>query len=244
MAYPTIVSPTVPFPLNDAPQLTSPIPSSYASGQTFTVSSVTGWFEVNAAGSFTNNPIGQSGPFAVIIDAEEILCSEVTPEGVVTVWTAGASNGRAYNSTSAVAHGDTNTQVYLIGTSAQDAPAPLASPTFTGIVTAPAIHESVSAITAVANAATVPVTASNVKVTNNSAATLTITMAVTSAVDGAVTTVRVYDFSAVAQTVAWTNTENSTVSAPTTSNGSTTLPLTAQFQFNGATSKWRTILSA
>jgi hypothetical protein len=40
------------------------------------------------------------------------------------------------------------------------------------------------------------------------------------------------------------NTENSTVTAPTTSNGSTTLPLTVGFMFNGSTSKWRAVASA
>jgi hypothetical protein len=56
--------------------------------------------------------------------------------------------------------------------------------------------------------------------------------------------VRVLDFSAVAQTVAWTNTENSTATAPVTTNGSTTLPVTVWFQYNNATSKWRCIASA
>ena len=41
--------------------------------------------------------------------------------------------------------------------------------------------------------------------------------------------------------LAWVNTENSTVSAPTTSNGSTTLPLTVGFMYNSGTSKWRTV---
>lgn len=56
--------------------------------------------------------------------------------------------------------------------------------------------------------------------------------------------VRVLDFSAAAQTITWVNTENSTVTAPILSNGSTTLPLTVGFQYNAATSKWRCIASA
>lgn len=98
-----------------------------------------------------------------------------------------------------------------------------------------------NAITASSNAATVPVTYRLNTVTNNSAATLTITMTTTSAVDGQMTVVRILDASAVAQTITWVNTENSTVTAPTTSNGSTTLPLTVGFQYNSATSKWRCI---
>jgi len=101
-----------------------------------------------------------------------------------------------------------------------------------------------NAITASGNAATVPVTYRLSTVTNNSAATLTITMTTTSAVDGQMTVVRILDASAVAQTITWVNTENSTVTAPTTSNGSTTLPLTVGFQYNGATSKWRCIAKA
>lgn len=101
-----------------------------------------------------------------------------------------------------------------------------------------------NAIAASGNAATVPVTYRLNTVTNNSAATLTITMTTTSAVDGQMTVVRILDASAAAQTITWVNTENSTVSAPTTSNGSTTLPLTVGFMYNGATSKWRCIASA
>jgi hypothetical protein len=101
-----------------------------------------------------------------------------------------------------------------------------------------------NAITASGNAATVPVTYRLNTVTNNSAATLTITMTTASAVDGQMTVVRILDFSAVAQTITWVNTENSTVTAPTTSNGSTTLFLTVGFIYNAGTSKWRCIASA
>jgi collagen type VII alpha len=101
-----------------------------------------------------------------------------------------------------------------------------------------------NAITASGNAATVPVTYSLSTVTNNSAATLTITMTTTSAASGQLTIVRVLDATGVAQTISWVNTENSTVTAPTTSNGSTTLPLTVGFQFNNLTTKWRCIAVA
>jgi hypothetical protein len=122
--------------------------------------------------------------------------------------------------------------------------APIASPTFTGIVTAPLVNESADQITAVANAATVPVTNGNVEVTNNSAATLTITLATASAIRGQRLLLTIYDFSAVAQTLTFVNTENSQISVPTTSNGSTTLPLTVGFRYNAATSKWRCLAVA
>lgn len=80
--------------------------------------------------------------------------------------------------------------------------------------------------------------------TNSSAANMTITLSTSSPVDGQMMLVRVYDFSAVAKTITWVNTENSLVTAPTTSGGSTTLPSTVGFQWNAATSKWRCIASA
>jgi hypothetical protein len=113
-----------------------------------------------------------------------------------------------------------------------------------GIVTAPGtINYTNSAVTVTANAGTVPITTRTNTFTNSSAATMTITMATASAVDGQLTLLRIYDFSAVAQTIAFVNTENSQVSVPTTSNGSTTLPRTVGFMYNGATSKWRCIAS-
>lgn len=116
--------------------------------------------------------------------------------------------------------------------------------TYTATMTEKQVVWSNNAITASANAATVPITSRLNTVTNNSAATLTITMTTTSAVDGQLSMVRILDFSAVAQTITWVNTENSTVSAPTTSNGSTTLFLTVGYIYNGSTSKWRCIATA
>jgi len=101
-----------------------------------------------------------------------------------------------------------------------------------------------NAVTVTSNAGTVPVTYRLNTFTNSSAATMTITMATASAVDGQMTIVRIYDFSAATQTISWVNTENSTVSVPTTSNGSTTLPKTVGFMYNGQTSLWRCIASA
>jgi hypothetical protein len=99
-------------------------------------------------------------------------------------------------------------------------------------------------VTVTSNAGTVPVTYKTNTFTNSSAATMTITMATSGAVSGQTSIVRIYDFSAVAQTITWVNTENSSVSAPTTSNGSTTLPLTVGFMYNSSTSKWRCIALA
>lgn len=116
--------------------------------------------------------------------------------------------------------------------------------TFTALNSFSAIGLTQNSITATGNAATVPITSRLSKVTNNSAATLTITIATASAVDGQLLMVRVLDFSAAAQTITWVNTENSTTTVPTTTNGSTTLPVTVGFQFNSATTKWRCIASS
>lgn len=123
----------------------------------------------------------------------------------------------------------------------------------TGSSAAPAYQQSVvvqsvntvnHAITVSSNAGTASLSFTINTFTNSSAATMAITIPTSGAVDGQMIIVRIYDFSAVAETIGWTNTENSTVTAPTTSNGSTTLPLTVGFMWNAATSKWRCIALA
>lgn len=98
-----------------------------------------------------------------------------------------------------------------------------------------------NAITATSNAATIPVTSGRNIVTNNSAATLTITLTTSGAVNMQTTVVQILDFSAVAQTLTLVNTENSATTPPASTNGSTTLPVTLGFMYNSATSKWRLI---
>lgn len=116
--------------------------------------------------------------------------------------------------------------------------------TFTGQDKFNNIIDVNNAVTVTTNAGTVPITFRLNTFTNSSASAMTITMATASAVDGQMTIVRIYDFSAVTEGITWVNTENSTVTAPATSNGSTTLPLTVGFMYNSATSKWRCIASA
>jgi hypothetical protein len=123
------------------------------------------------------------------------------------------------------------------------------SPSYAGAVTAgslitDSLVTKAAGITVAANAGAVPVTNTVSNFTNSSAAAMTVTLAVTGAVDGQLSIVRVYDFSAAAETITWVNTENGGATAPTTSNGSTTLPKTVWFQFNAQTTKWRCILSA
>jgi len=113
-----------------------------------------------------------------------------------------------------------------------------------GVATGTSVIFTNDAITASGNAATIPVTHRLHTVTNNSAATLTITITTAGATDWQLHMIRILDFSAVAQTITWVNTENSDVTAPVLSNGSTTLPRTVGFQYNWSTSKWRCIANA
>ena len=113
--------------------------------------------------------------------------------------------------------------------------------TNTGSLTPDAITATV---TGPPNTVTVPNTYRVVNVQNGSAAALQLTLATASATDGWLLEVRIYDYSNVAQVLTWVNTENAAVTVPTSSNGSTTLPLSVLFQFNnggtaGGTSKWR-----
>jgi hypothetical protein len=113
----------------------------------------------------------------------------------------------------------------------------------TGVSTADLIAPNNHAITVTTNAGTASQSFFLNTFTNSSAAAMTITLGVTSPTpkDGQQMIVRIYDFSAVAEGITWVNTENSTVTAPATSNGSTSLPLTTGWMYNAATSKWRCV---
>ncbi len=120
-----------------------------------------------------------------------------------------------------------------------------AAQTFTGTQTASQLNLTANAITASGNAATVPITSGRNIVTNNSAATLTITMATASAVSMQTCVVQILPSSAVAQTLAFVNTENSVLtSVPATTGSSTTIPISVGFIFNAGTSKWTCIASS
>ncbi len=112
-----------------------------------------------------------------------------------------------------------------------------------GILTAANTININNAVTCSSNAATVPVTSGVTTVTNDSAGTFAITITTTGAVDRQKLVVCILDFSGVAQTIGWTNTENSLTSVPTTSAGSTTKPLYVGFVFNSATTKWACVAS-
>jgi hypothetical protein len=108
------------------------------------------------------------------------------------------------------------------------------------------IVAQIAAYTTSANAITLTAVSpiSRFKVTNNSSAAATITLATAGVSDGWTMLVSFYDFAAVAEALTFINTENSTISVPANSNGSTTLPITIGFKYNGATSKWRCLAVA
>lgn len=165
-----------------------------------------------------------------------------TPNGMVTALTINSAQLATFAGHVALegvtSTGATGTGAIVFATSPT-----LTAPTI-GAAAATRVIYANNAITAVSNAATVPVTSQLSTVTNNSAATLTITITTSGATDGQLLIVRVYDFSAAAQTLTLVNTENSTITPPASTNGSTTLPVTLGLQFNGATSKWRIIAAA
>lgn len=118
-----------------------------------------------------------------------------------------------------------------------------AANTFTGTQVVSLVNTTPQTLSVTTNAATADISHGIQNFTNSSAAGMTITLTTTSASDGQFKEIRIYDFSAVAEAITWVGTENSLTAAPTTSNGSTTLPLSVLFQFNGGTSKWRCVAS-
>jgi hypothetical protein len=107
-----------------------------------------------------------------------------------------------------------------------------------GVRCTPAVVYPPTVCTCTSNAATVPVSCAHAKITNSSAATCTITLTTTNALDGQELLVRFLDASAASQTVTFTNSETGKAGAPPTSLGSTTIPTTYRFIFNSGTSKW------
>jgi hypothetical protein len=205
------------------------------------------------AGTGAIEEIAVTGLGSVVLATSPTLVTPTVGVATATSINKMAITAPATSSTLAVANGKTLTAsntLTLAGTDSTTMTFPStsatigrtdAAQTFTGTQTFAQVVTTNNAITASGNAATVPITSRISTVTNNSAATLTITITTTSAVDGQLIQVRVLDFSAVAQTITWVNTENGEGTAPTTSNGSTTLPRAALFQFNSATTKWRCI---
>ncbi len=93
-------------------------------------------------------------------------------------------------------------------------------------------------VTVSSNAGTCDINHGIQNFTNSSASAMTITLTTTSAVDGQKKIVRIFDASAASKGITWVGTENSLVTAPANSNGSTSIPTTVGFIYNSGTSKW------
>ena len=106
-------------------------------------------------------------------------------------------------------------------------------------ITVPQTFNADHAITCSSNAATVTRAYRNNVVTNDSANNMTITLSTAGATAGDMLLIQVVDFSGVAKSITWVNTENGEGTAATTSNGSTSLPKSNGFKWNPLTSKWR-----
>ena len=184
--------------------------------------------------SVSGSPITSSGTLAVTLSGTALPVAN----GGTNATSAGIT---AFNNitgyTASGATGTTSTNI-VFSTSPT-----LTTPTI-GVAASTQVNFTNTAVTVTSNAGTVPINTRLNTFTNSSAAAMTITMATTSATDGQMSIVRIYDFSAVAQSISFVNTENSNATVPTTSNGSTTLPLTVGFMYNSQTSKWRCIASA
>lgn len=111
------------------------------------------------------------------------------------------------------------------------------------ILTAQQIVTPPNTVTVTSNAGTVTRANRINNFTNSSASAMTITLSTASAADGDIILVRIFDFSAVAQSITWVNSESSDTTPPATSNGSTTLPRSVGFMYNAATSKWRCLMN-
>lgn len=220
--------------------VTSAIQTQLNSKGTGTVTAVS----VATANGFSGSSSGGATPALTII-AGAIVPTSVNGLTIsTTTGTFTLTNAKTLAVTNSLTLSGTDSTVMTFPTTTATIARTDAAQTFTGIQTFSQVVTTNNAITASSNAATVPITSRISTVTNDSANAMTITIATTSAVDGMIVEVRILDFSAATKAITWVNTENSTVSAPTTSNGSTTLPLSVLFQYNGNTSKWRCLASS
>ena len=87
--------------------------------QTFQIGLTTA-YEVDGDGLFTTVPLGQSGPFVLLVGAEQIQCSSFD-EGVCEVYEYEGATGRGYDSTTVAGHTAGASVVTIVSTSTQAA---------------------------------------------------------------------------------------------------------------------------
>lgn len=251
---PTLVTPALGTPASGVMTNVTGTASGLTAGNVTTNANLTG--VITSSGNATSIASQTGTGTKFVVDTSPTLVTPIIGVATATSLNKVAITAPATSATLTIANGKTltaNNTLTLAGTDSTTMTFPStsasiartdAAQTFTGTQTFSQVLTTSNAITASSNAATIPITSRINTVTNNSAAAMTITLTTTSATDGQLSQVRIYDFSAVAEGITWVNTENSLATAPATSNGSTTLPVSALFQFNNQTTKWRCIAVA
>ena len=233
MSYPNLTAESTPVLIG----LATSLPATAVENQEIQLTS-TALYEVDLNGFPTTVPLGQSGPFILLIDSEQILCSSFA-EGVAEVYQYEGTNGRGWNSSAIAAHNAGVSPVSLTYTSVQ---AVFATTSATQTLTNKRITRRIDEITT-------NVAAPVYDTDNYDAIILTgQTTAITSMTSGATGTPNDGDLLQIAitgsaTTISWgANFEASTVALPTVTT------LTARqdsfFVWNAATSKWRIYLTA
>ena len=113
MAYPALTAVSAPVSTG----LATTISIIAQENQTFSLTATT-LYEVDADGLFTTVPLGQSGPFVLLVDSEQILCSSFS-EGVCEVYQFEGTSGRGYSTTTLAEHDAGVAAVSLTYTSVQ-----------------------------------------------------------------------------------------------------------------------------
>ena len=114
MSYPDVTTVTEPF---SATVLAIDLDATPQVDQFLEVAATTGWCEVDADGIANNVPLGQSGPFVVLVGSEQILCAKAQGSQLF-VYLDEDVTGRGFGETSVVAHPN-GTAVSLYATSVQ-----------------------------------------------------------------------------------------------------------------------------
>ena len=111
------------------------IPAVATENQTFSIGATT-LYEVDASGNFTTTPLALDGPFVLLADSEQILCSSFS-EGVCEVFEDSGTNGRGWNTTTIAEHDAGVAVVSLTYTTVQESTSGVSSVfTRTGAVVA------------------------------------------------------------------------------------------------------------
>src|ERR1035438_6741759 len=113
MAYPALTAVSAPVSTG----LATTISVTAVENQTFSVTATT-LYECDATALPTTVPLGQSGPFVLTVDSEEVLCSSFA-EGVCEVYQFEGTSGRGYNTTTLAEHDAGVAAVSLTYTSVQ-----------------------------------------------------------------------------------------------------------------------------